>query len=310
MKQAGRGGWGTCWPAPAKINLFLHILGRRDDGYHDLQTAFQFLDYCDDIVIDPAADGEISRPDGLAGLRPEDDLAVKAAVLLSEVTDCRYGARISIRKRIPAGGGLGGGSSDAATVLVALNDLWGLGLNLDALAGIGRKLGADVPVFLRGRAAWGEGIGERLSPMDFPTPYYVIVKPACDVSTRRVFQSSELTRNSPPITISGFLSTGGRNDCLPVVSDLYPEVAEALEWLSDQGLSAGNDHHGDAGSMRREARLTGTGACVFAGFDDEGEAKSVFDRLPARWSGFVARGINVSPLVGMMDEADESRPGD
>ena len=298
MKQAGAR-WGVSWPAPAKINLFLHILGRRDDGYHDLQTAFQFLDYCDDIVIDRAADGEISRSGGLVGLNPEDDLAVRAAVVLREVTDCRHGAHISIRKRVPAGGGLGGGSSDAATVLVALNDLWGLGLDLDALTRIGRHLGADVPVFMNGRAAWGEGIGDRLSPMDFPTPCYVVIKPACDVSTRRIFQSPELTRNSTPITISGFLSTGGRNDCLPVVGNLYPEVAEALEWLSDQQLNSGVDRQVDVGSAPQEARLTGTGACVFAGFDDEGVAKSVFDRLPDRWSGFVARGLNVSPLLGM-----------
>jgi 4-diphosphocytidyl-2-C-methyl-D-erythritol kinase len=309
VKQAGPR-WGACWPAPAKINLFLHVLGRRDDGYHDLQTAFQFLDYCDDIVIGQAADGEISRSGGLTGLAPEDDLAVRAAVVLREVTDCRYGARIGIRKRIPAGGGLGGGSSDAATVLVALNALWGLGLDADALTGIGRQLGADVPVFLRGRAAWGEGTGDRLAPVDFPTAHYVVVKPVCNVSTRRVFQSPELTRNSTPITISGFLSTGGRNDCLPVVSKLYPEVAEALEWLSDQWLNSGVDDQVDAGTARRGARLTGTGACVFAGFDDEGVAKSVFDRLPERWSGFVARGINISPLVEMTLENDGSRSVD
>jgi 4-diphosphocytidyl-2-C-methyl-D-erythritol kinase len=298
VKQTGPS-WGTCWPAPAKINLFLHILGRRDDGYHDLQTAFQFLDYCDDIVIDRAADGEISRSGGLPGLQPGNDLAVKAAILLKEVTDCPYGARISIRKRIPAGGGLGGGSSDAATVLIALNVLWELGLNLDVLQGIGQQLGADVPVFLRGRAAWAEGIGERLSPMEFQTPCYMVIKPACDVSTRRVFQSPELTRNSPPITISGFLSSGGRNDCLPLVSILYPEVAEAFEWLSDQQLRLAGDRQADARGSQREARLTGTGACVFAGFDNEVEAKSVFERLPQRWSGFVARGVNVSPLLRM-----------
>jgi 4-diphosphocytidyl-2-C-methyl-D-erythritol kinase len=298
VKQTGPG-WGACWPAPAKINLFLHILGRRDDGYHDLQTAFQFLDYCDDIVIDRAADGEISRSGGLPGLQPGNDLAVKAAILLKEVTDCPYGARISIRKRIPAGGGLGGGSSDAATVLIALNVLWELGLNLDVLQGIGQQLGADVPVFLRGRAAWAEGIGERLSPMEFQTPCYMVIKPACDVSTRRVFQSPELTRNSPPITISGFLSSGGRNDCLPLVSILYPEVAEAFEWLSDQQLRLSGDRQADARGSQREARLTGTGACVFAGFDNEFEAKSVFERLPQRWSGFVARGVNVSPLLRM-----------
>lgn len=293
--------WGARWPAPAKINLFLHVLARRDDGYHELQTAFQFLDFCDDIVIDQAVDGEISRPRGLEGLPPEDDLAVKAAVLLREVSSCSAGARISIRKRIPPGGGLGGGSSDAATVLIALNALWGLGMGLDELSEIGRQLGADVPVFLLGRAAWGEGTGERLVPMDFSTPWHVVVKPACEVSTRQVFESPELTRNSAPITITGFLSAGGRNDCLPVVSSLYPEVVEALEWLQDQQLRLGVDDRPENDAGRRQAKLTGTGACVFAGFDSEAEAKSVFDRLPGRWSGFVARGVNVSPLLRMWD---------
>lgn len=288
-------GWGRRWPAPAKINLFLHVLGRRDDGYHDLQTAFQFLDLCDDIVIDRCDNSDIERPVGLLGIEAGEDLVVIAAQRLKEATGYPGGARISVTKRIPHGGGLGGGSSDAATVLTALNHLWGTGLGPAELAVIGLGIGSDVPVFIHGQAAWAEGRGERLSPMDFETPFFVVVRPECEVATGRIFGAPELTRNSAPITISGFLSTGGRNDCLAVVSRLYPEVREALEWLSDQQVTM------ETG--QGEARLTGTGSCVFAGFGDAQEARAVLERLPGNMSGFIARGINVSPLLEMTGRA-------
>lgn len=277
-------GWDTSWPAPAKLNLFLHVIGRRADGYHLLQTAFQFLDYGDEIRFEPRDDGSVSCSGGPPGLTPGEDLAVRAAKLLRDVTGCRQGIGIQVEKRVPTGGGLGGGSSDAATVLVALNALWALGLGKQELAELGARLGADVPVFVYGRAAWGEGVGERLTPVAFETPNFLVIRPPCEVSTRRVFEAPALTRNSPPITISGFLSSGGRNDCLEVVRSMYPAVGEALDWLSRYG----------------EARLTGTGACVYAAFEDHGEAQSVLARIPAAYSGFVARGLNESPLLGMV----------
>ena len=206
------------WPAPAKLNLFLHIVGRRPDGYHELQTCFQFVDLCDEVTIAPRDDGAIRLSAGAPGVDPEQDLCVRAALALKAATGTRRGADISVLKRIPMGAGLGGGSSDAATCLVALNQLWALDLSVDELAALGLKLGADVPVFVRGRAAWAEGVGERLIPLDPPLAptecNYLIIKPNVFVSTRDVFQDPELTRNSPPITIHGFLAAGGRNDCL------------------------------------------------------------------------------------------------
>jgi 4-diphosphocytidyl-2-C-methyl-D-erythritol kinase len=204
------------WPAPAKLNLFLHILGRRPDGYHELQTCFQFIDLCDEIRIEVRSDGEIRRGAGAAGVAPEMDLCVRAARALKAATGCALGADIDVVKRIPMGAGLGGGSSDAATCLIVLNRLWDLRLSADQLAALGLKLGADVPVFVHGRAAWGEGVGERLTPLYPPLApperNYLIIKPNVFVSTKEVFQDPELTRDSPPITIHGFLASGGRND--------------------------------------------------------------------------------------------------
>lgn len=273
-------GWGRPLPAPAKLNLFLRILGRRPDGYHDIQTAYQLLDYGDELVFRPRPDGEVVRVVGPPGVPAAEDLAIKAARRLQRAAGCREGAEIEIRKRIPMGGGLGGGSSDAATTLLALNGLWGLGLGRSALAELGAGLGADVPVFVHGRSAWGEGIGTRLSPLDLPPRCYAVVKPPCDVATAEVFQAPELTRNSPPLTICGFLSDGAGNDCLAVVRERFPAVAEALAWLGRHG----------------EARLTGTGSCVFAGYDEMAEAEAVIAALPADYSGFAARGIARSPL--------------
>jgi 4-diphosphocytidyl-2-C-methyl-D-erythritol kinase len=272
------------WPAPAKLNLFLHIVGRRPDGYHELQTCFQFVDLCDELTIAPRDDGAIRRGAGAAGVDPEQDLCVRAALALKAATGTRRGADISVLKRIPMGAGLGGGSSDAATCLVALNQLWGLCLSVDELAALGLKLGADVPVFVRGRAAWAEGVGERLTPLYPPLApderNYLIIKPNVFVSTRDVFQDPELTRNTPPITIHGFLAAGGRNDCLPVVRRRYPEVARAFDWLSTYGA----------------ARLTGTGACIFMTCEPA-LAREIVGNLPAGFEAFVARGRNDSPLL-------------
>ena len=278
------------WPAPAKLNLFLHILGRRPDGYHELQTVFQFLDLCDDIAIEVRRDGQLRRLAGAAGVAEEADLCMRAARALKAAAGSALGADIRVYKRIPLGGGLGGGSSDAATCLVALNRLWGLHFSTDELAALGLKLGADVPVFVRGRAAWAEGIGERLTPL-FPPEApaesnYLILKPNIAISTAQVFQDPELTRNSPPITIHGFLASGGRNDCLGVVRRRYPEVARALEWLSPFG----------------EVRLTGTGSCVFL-VCEEARARALLGKLPPEWHGYSARGLNDSPLLSRLEGA-------
>jgi 4-diphosphocytidyl-2-C-methyl-D-erythritol kinase len=273
------------WPAPAKLNLFLHIVGRRPDGYHELQTCFQFVDLCDEITFQVRKDGRILRRSELAGVAEESDLCVRAARALQQASGTQLGADISLLKRIPIGGGLGGGSSDAATCLVALNHLWGLDFSTDELAAMGLKLGADVPVFVRGRAAWAEGVGERITllypPLAPPENNYLILKPNVFVSTALVFQDPELTRNSTPITIHGFLATGGRNDCLNVVRRRFAEVAQAFDWLSAFGA----------------ARLTGTGACVFLACETEARGREILREVPAAWTGFLARGLNDSPLL-------------
>jgi 4-diphosphocytidyl-2-C-methyl-D-erythritol kinase len=269
------------WPAPAKLNLFLHVIGRRADGYHDLQTAFQLIDLADDIQIEVRADGRIERLAGPAEVPPEADLVIRAARALQAASGSQQGANLSVTKRIPMGGGLGGGSSDAATVLVALNRMWECGLSNDDLAAIGVELGADVPVFVRGRSAWAEGRGERLTPVELPARCFVLVHPRVHVPTAAVFQAPELTRNSPPITMDGFLECGGRNDFEPVVRARYPEVARALDWLGQFA----------------PARLTGTGSCIFASCASRNEAQDIVARVPAQWRGMVARGMNVSPLL-------------
>jgi 4-diphosphocytidyl-2-C-methyl-D-erythritol kinase len=278
----------TQWPAPAKLNLFLHVTGRRPDGYHELQTVFQLIDLCDTVAIRVGDDGRIERPSGPVGVDPDSDLTVRAAKALQAATGCRMGASIRITKRIPMGGGLGGGSSDAATVLLALNHLWHCGLSVDELARLGLPLGADVPVFVRGSSAWAEGVGERLEPVELPERWYVVIHPGVAVPTKDVFQSPELTRNTPVITIRAFFGPGGlagsRNDCEPVVRALYPEVADALSWLAKFA----------------PARLTGTGSCIFAAFGSAIEAERVAARAPDRWRAFVARGLNVSPVHGRL----------
>jgi 4-diphosphocytidyl-2-C-methyl-D-erythritol kinase len=268
------------WPAPAKLNLFLHVTGRRADGYHELQTAYQLVDLRDDLHFTPRADGEIRRVAGPGAIPAEQDLCVKAAVRLRSAAGRAAGVDIRLEKHIPVQGGLGGGSSDAATTLVALNEIWGLRLPLEALAAIGLELGADVPLFVHGRSAWGEGVGERLTPLELPERHFAIVFPGVGIPTAEVFQAPELTRKTPETTIRGFLTAGGRNDCEPVVTGRSPEVRRALAWLSQRG----------------EARMTGTGSCVFAAFGDRRSAQAALDGLPPEWSGFVARGLDRSPL--------------
>jgi 4-diphosphocytidyl-2-C-methyl-D-erythritol kinase len=280
------------WPAPAKLNLFLHVTGRRADGYHTLQTVFQFLDYGDRLHFVPRADGVIRRFGGPPGVSDEADLCVRAARLLQETAGIRAGVDIYNDKRLPVGGGLGGGSSDAATTLWVLNRLWSAGMEPPPLAALGLRLGADVPVFLFGRAAWAEGVGELLTPVELPQPWYLVLEPAVSVSTAAIFADPELTRNTREMTISDFLSGGGHNDCEPVVRRRHPEIAAALDWLNPVA----------------PARLTGTGACVFASFPTQDEAVSVWRRLPAGWSGFVARGENRSPLPGLEEMLRDGRP--
>ena len=275
-----RGEW-TVWPAPAKLNLFLRITGRRPDGYHELQTVFRLLDWGDEIRLRVRDDGAIRRTREVPDVPESTDLMVRAARLLQAYAGVAAGAEIEVEKRIPMGGGLGGGSSDAATVLVALNRLWQLDLGEDALAELGRQLGADVPVFVRGRSAWAEGIGEKLTPIDLPRRHYVVLDPHEAVPTAALFQAAELTRNAPRATISSFASGETKENAFaPVVRARHPRVAAALDWLSRFG----------------EARLSGSGGCVFL------EAKS-FDRIvaiaaqcPTAFTAWMASGVEVSPL--------------
>ncbi len=276
----------TRWPAPAKLNLFLHVTGQRADGYHELQTLFQLIDLCDTIAITLREDGQIERLAGPDGVAPEADLAVRAAQLLRQATGSPLGATLTVHKRIPLGGGLGGGSSDAATVLLALNELWGSKLSLPDLASLGLPLGADVPVFIKGSSALGEGIGERLTPVTLPAKWYTIIYPGVGVSTREVFQSPELTGNSPVSTIRALLDSGGRNDCEDVVRARAPEVAEALDWLTQFS----------------PARLTGTGSCVFAACESAVQAERLAARVPDRWMSFVAQGLNMSPVHELLSK--------
>ncbi len=268
------------WPAPAKLNLFLHVVGRRADGYHLLQTLFQFLDCCDTLRFELRGDGLICRTQGPAALSAEDDLCLRAARALQAAAGRTLGVDIALDKRLPIGGGLGGGSSNAATVLVALNHYWRLDWSLDRLAELGLKLGADVPVFVRGHAAWAEGIGEVLTAVAPPEPWYLVVTPECAVSTHEVFNDPELRRDAAPVNWEDFQAGRVGNACLPVVRRRYPAVAAAFDWLN----------------QRVAARLTGTGSSVFASFDTRSAAEGIASQIPHGWQHFVARGINRSPL--------------
>ena len=281
MPAANGGGAWTSWPAPAKLNLFLHIVGRRADGYHLLQTAFQLLDWGDEVHVRVRDDGEIRRVEALPGIAREADLGFRAAQALRSASGNRLGADISIEKRIPVGGGLGGGSSDAATVLVALNAMWGAGLDEDALAAVGLSLGADVPVFVRGRSAWAEGIGEQLTAIELPERWYVVVDPGASVPTRDLFQVPDLTRNSPPLTIPLFASGAATGNVFePVARARFPEVAAALDWLGGFG----------------EARLSGSGGCVFVSVASREAGLAVLAECPPGMHGVVVQGVVESPL--------------
>ncbi len=273
------------WPAPAKLNLFLHIVGRRDDGMHLLQSVFQFIDLYDWLAFTPNERGQITRMGDLLHVPFEKDLTVRAAQLLQQRTGCTKGVCIEIEKHLPEGGGVGGGSSDAATTLVALNRLWALGLSVDQLAHYGLELGADVPVFVRGSAAWAEGVGEKLTPVEPPEPWFAVIAPDVLVSTADIFNDSELTRNTEATTIAGFSRASqvldfGRNDCEAVVSRRYPQIGAALRHLSAFAPS----------------RLTGTGACVFAAFERQADALVAIANIPSQWRAYVAKGMNDSPL--------------
>jgi 4-diphosphocytidyl-2-C-methyl-D-erythritol kinase len=280
LATPARGEW-TAWPAPAKLNLFLRITGRRADGYHELQTVFRLLDWGDEVRLRVRDDGEVKRLNGARGVAESDDLVVRAACLLQQHAGCALGADLAVDKRIPMGGGLGGGSSDAATVLVALNHLWRLDLDEDSLAALGGQLGADVPVFVRGRSAWAEGVGERLSPIHLPRRHYVVLDPREQVPTAALFQAPELTRNAPRATISSFVSGATvENAFEPVVRARYPRVAAALAWLGGFGT----------------ARLSGTGGCVFLELRSLARAHAIAERCPATFRVHVASGMDVSPL--------------
>ena len=275
------------WPAPAKLNLFLHVTGRRPDGYHNLQTVFQFLDFGDSLFFVPRGDGVIRRTEGAAGIPEEQDLIVRAARAIKAASGAGLGADIALTKRIPIGGGLGGGSSNAATTLVALNRLWNLGFTTDELASIGLRLGADVPVFVRGLAAWAEGVGEHLRPLNLPEPHYLVLTPPVAVSTGEIFGAPELPRASEPITAEAFMAGAGQNDCEAVTCARYPQVREALDWLRRFG----------------PARMSGTGASVFLPCPSRAEARTLQDQAPRHWHSFVAAGLNQSPLLGIMRAA-------
>ncbi len=275
-------------PAPAKLNLMLHITGRRHDGYHLLETVFQFIDLCDWLEFEATDDGIIARRQTNSPVATADDILLWTARLLQSRYEVSRGVNIGIDKQIPIGGGLGGGSSDAATCLLALNRLWDLGLGLDQLAGIGRELGADVPVFVGGKAAWASGIGEQLQPLELELPIYLVIDPGIEVSTAQIFAAQELTRNCDPLTIRAFLRGSGSNVCEPVVRNLYPQVGAAIDWLSQYGA----------------AKMSGTGACVFAAFDSLERAEEVKSRVPENWTAFVARAMNRNPAhqqLGLLD---------
>lgn len=276
-------------PAPAKLNLFLHITGRRDDGYHTLQTLFQFLDRSDRLRITPRHDGQlvVHGPDWLPA---KDNLITRAAERLRHHTATGLGADIELTKQLPAGGGLGGGSSDAATALVGLNHLWETGLSRAQLAKLGLELGADLPVFIHGVAAWGEGVGDQLTSALPPEQWYLVLVPETELSTRKIFSHPDLTRNSPKRKMRTAFegSDRPRNDCEPVVRRLYPAVDQALEWLGQYG----------------EARLTGTGGCIFCPFETEFAAIDAHAEKPSGINGFIAQGRNRSPLYTQLGELD------
>ena len=276
-----------CWPAPAKLNLMLHITGRREDGYHLLQTVFQIVDYSDKLSFEVTQSGAIHQLTPITGVDAEHDLIIRAARLLQQRSGCSQGAAISIEKRLPMGGGLGGGSSDAATTLVALNHLWGVGLPIGELAELGSRLGADVPVFVYGNTAWAEGVGDILQQIELPQSWYLVVKPPLEIATAKLFSVQELKRDCSAITIADFIAGDRLNVFTAVVKKRYPAVAEMMNLLEKFG----------------EVRLTGTGACLFLSFETQQQAIDAAQQIPQQWDFFVAQGINRSPLYRRLDNA-------
>lgn len=270
------------WPAPAKLNLFLHVNGRRADGYHELQTLFQFIDYCDMLDFKVTESAELILHSNISNVVADsDNLILRAAKSLQQITGFTGGAEIWLDKRLPMGGGLGGGSSDAATTLVALNTLWNTQLSTEELAKIGLKLGADIPVFIHGFAAFAEGVGERLQAVNPSEPWYLIIAPDAHVSTAEVFQDPLLPRDTPKLAIDTLMNQPWANDCQKLVVSKYPQVAKALGWLLEYAPS----------------RMTGTGACVFGEFTQKQQALAALAKLPSEMQGFVAQGMNLSPLI-------------
>ena len=284
---------GPDYPAPAKLNLFLHVVGRRGDGYHLLQSVFTLIDRCDRLRLRVRDDGLVRRVNDVPGLAAADDLAVRAALLLKEASGTRRGADIELEKNIPVGAGLGGGSSDAATVLLALNRLWETGFEHEALAEIGVWLGADIPFFIFGRSAWAEGVGERLEPVEIPSRWYVVLTPPVQVATAAIFAAPELTRDTEALKMEDFSAQSCsyasreifRNDLEAVVTARYPEVRRHLEWLRQHG----------------SARMTGSGSCVFAGFESREAAQRVMESLPGSMTGFIAQGLRQHPLLEQLE---------
>jgi 4-diphosphocytidyl-2-C-methyl-D-erythritol kinase len=285
QKQYNQCLWAEKWPAPAKLNLMLRIVGQRPDGYHLLQTVFQFIDLCDWITFHPVDNGRVSLLKTIPGVSELDDLTIKAANLLKVETGCGAGVRIEVEKNLPMGGGLGGGSSDAATTLVVLNKLWGLQLSMERLMELGLALGADVPVFVYGHSSWAEGVGEKLEKISLNEQWVVVIKPECHVNTKEIFSAKNLTRNSNSIKIADFMAGQHQNDCVDVVCQCYPPIKNALLSLSEFS----------------EARLTGTGACVFAQFDSEVSAVNAYESLKKnKWQVYLAKGLNKSPLFSKL----------
>ena len=273
------------YQSPAKLNLFLHIISQRDDGYHYLQTIFQLLDYGDELNFNIRNDGQINRTHGNENIPLDNDLIIQSAKKLKKIASSNYGVDIGVIKKIPSGGGLGGGSSNAATTLIALNNLWDLKLSKKELLNIGKELGADIPVFIDGRSSWAEGIGEILSPLKLPEYYYLVVSIKKQISTAEIFKHKALTMSPLQRKITDFsLVSKPHNDCLDAAIELESEIKDALVYLNS------TKSHVD------QARMTGTGSCVFIAFENESDALIAKEELPSKWFGFIAKAINKSPL--------------
>ncbi|PJG85862.1 4-(cytidine 5'-diphospho)-2-C-methyl-D-erythritol kinase [Conservatibacter flavescens] len=285
-QQIAKGNPKNRFPSPAKLNLFLYINNKRPDGYHELQTLFQFLDYGDWLTIDVIDTPEIILTPFIPNLAVEDNLIYRAAKLLQQKSGVKKGAKIHLDKILPMGGGIGGGSSNAATTLIALNKLWQTGFSLQALSDLGLQLGADVPIFVHGKAAFAEGVGEKMTDCYPKEKWYIVMKPDVSIATAKIFADPHLPRNTPKRVLSQLLTEKYENDCEKVVLNHYPEVEEILLWLLQYAPT----------------RLTGTGACVFAEFDSESAARTVFQMKPEHFEGFVAKGANISPLHQLLND--------